>query len=49
MSGLMTDVDYCIGKRGRTRRRSSAIKASGVDIAQGQIDRDRYVGRRPRN
>jgi 2-dehydro-3-deoxygluconokinase len=42
MSGLMPLVDYCIGNE-EDAEKVFGIKAAGVEVSQGKIDRDRYV------
>jgi 2-dehydro-3-deoxygluconokinase len=42
MSGLMAEVDYCIGNE-EDAEKVFGIKAVGVEISQGKVDRDRYV------
>jgi 2-dehydro-3-deoxygluconokinase len=42
MSGLMPHVDYCIGNE-EDAEKVFGIKAAGAEVAQGKLERDRYI------
>jgi 2-dehydro-3-deoxygluconokinase len=42
MTGMMTHVDYCIANE-EDAEKVFGIKAAGVEISQGKVERDRYV------